>query len=390
MIKNKLKNKIPDGWEIEKLGEVGNAYIGLTYAPRDVSGSGTLVFRSSNVQNGKIDYSDNVFVDVEDIPEKNIVKEGDILICARNGSKRLIGKNALITKDEEGNAFGAFMSIYRTKQYKYFFQLFQSPLYKKEIERDLGPTINQVTTGNLLKFKFAIPPLPEQKRIVGILEVWDEGIEKLERKIEIKEDVKKGLMQQLLTGKKRLPGFSSEWKKVQIGKLLDYEQPTNYIVDSTDYEDEFKTPVLTAGKTFILGYTNEENNIFPKEKLPVIIFDDFTTANKFVDFEFKVKSSAMKILKNKDENISDIIFIFGAMQLLNFQVGEHKRNYLSEYQYLDINLPSLKEQKAIAKVLITTNEEIEMLRKKLKILKDQKKFLLNNLVTGNIRVPEKV
>ncbi len=87
-----------------------------------------------------------------------------------------------------------------------------------------------------------------------------------------------------------------KWPMVRLGEVLNYEQPTNYIVKSENYSDEFKTPVLTAGKTFVLGYTNEEDGIFPKEKLPVIIFDDFTTERKFVDFPFKVKSSAMKIL----------------------------------------------------------------------------------------------
>ena len=194
-------------------------------------------------------------------------------------------------------------------------------------------------------------------------------------------------MQGLLSGKVRLSGFGGKWKKVQIGKSLDYEQPTNYIVDSTKYNDKNEVPVLTAGKTFILGYTNEKVGIFEKKKLPVIIFDDFTTANKFVDFPFKVKSSAMKILKNKDDNISNINFIFESIQLLKFKVGEHRRNYLSEYQYLDIRLPAIKEQTAIAKILTTADKEIEKLEKKKKIIENQKKYLLNNLVTGKIRAP---
>ncbi len=87
-----------------------------------------------------------------------------------------------------------------------------------------------------------------------------------------------------------------------LGDILDYEQPTNYLVSSTEYDDNYEIPVVTAGKTFILGYTNEEYGVFEKEKLPVIIFDDFTTASQFVDFQFKVKSSAMKILKTKKDN----------------------------------------------------------------------------------------
>ena len=104
-----------------------------------------------------------------------------------------------------------------------------------------------------------------------------------------------------LTGSryKMIKAKPTKWPMVELGKVLDYEQPTNYIVQSTNYKNEYKIPVLTAGKTFVLGYTNETKGIFPKENLPVIIFDDFTTARQFVDFPFKVKSSAMKILKPK-------------------------------------------------------------------------------------------
>jgi len=179
-------------------------------------------------------------------------------------------------------------------------------------------------------------------------------------------------MQNLLSGKVRVKGFKDKWDNVQLSKLLDYEQPTDYIVKSTEYNDDYKIPVLTAGKTFVLGYTNEKSGIFEKEKLPVIIFDDFTTANKFVNFPFKVKSSAMKILKNKDESVSNIYFIFNAIQLLKFKVGEHKRNYLSEYQYLDIRLPELREQIAIAEILTTSDKEIEKLEEKLSLLRIKK------------------
>ncbi len=178
----------------------------------------------------------------------------------------------------------------------------------------------------------------------------------------------------------------NNWKNVQIGKLLDYEQPTNYIVSSTDYSDEYKIPVLTAGKSFVLGYTNESEGVFSKEKLPVIIFDDFTTANKFVDFPFKVKSSAMKILKNKDEKISDIKFVFGWMMVHPFTVGQHKRNYLSEYQYLDVLLPPLPEQKRIVGVLEVWDRGIEMLERKIVVKENIKKGLLQRMMNCELSI----
>ncbi|MBU4452109.1 MAG: restriction endonuclease subunit S, partial [Nanoarchaeota archaeon] len=128
------------------------------------------------------------------------------------------------------------------------------------------------------------------------------------------------------------------WKEVALGDVVDYEQPTDYIVNSDEYNDEYKTPVLTAGKSFILGYTNETEGVY--NKLPVIIFDDFTTASKFVTFSFKVKSSAMKLLTPKTKDI-DLKFVFWLMQTINVDSTTHKRYYLSNYQHIKIPLPPL-------------------------------------------------
>lgn len=139
--------------------------------------------------------------------------------------------------------------------------------------------------------------------------------------------------------------LNDKWPIVELGEVLDYEQPTKYIVSSTDYSDEYKTPVLTAGKTFILGHTNETTGIFEND-LPVIIFDDFTTASKYVDFSFKVKSSAMKILHAKHD-LADTKYIYYVTQGIKFNQGEHKRYWISEYSKIKIPLPPLEIQKQI-------------------------------------------
>lgn len=138
------------------------------------------------------------------------------------------------------------------------------------------------------------------------------------------------------------------WERVRLGEVLEYEQPTNYIVSSEDYDDSFETPVLTAGKSFILGYTNEKENIYTN--VPVIIFDDFTTAAKYVDFPFKVKSSAMKILKAL-ENKADIKYLYYKMQTINFNATEHKRYWISKYSQIEIPLPPMSVQKEIVEKL---------------------------------------
>jgi len=138
---------------------------------------------------------------------------------------------------------------------------------------------------------------------------------------------------------------NTKWDMVELGDILKYEQPTKYIVESTDYKNEYRTPVLTAGKTFILGYTNEKEGLFDIN-LPVIIFDDFTTATKFVDFPFKVKSSAMKILL-ANKKMADIQYVFYMMQEINFKPNEHKRYWISQYSKIKIPLPPLEIQKHI-------------------------------------------
>lgn len=133
-------------------------------------------------------------------------------------------------------------------------------------------------------------------------------------------------------------------KIYELGELLEYEQPTAYIVASTDYNDSFPTPVLTAGKTFILGYTNEEEGIF--RDLPVIIFDDFTTATQYVTFPFKVKSSAMKILHINQELVLPK-YIYYRMQIIQFDYSTHKRYWIQQYSKLKVSIPSLEEQSSI-------------------------------------------
>lgn len=136
----------------------------------------------------------------------------------------------------------------------------------------------------------------------------------------------------------------STWMEYELGELLSYEQPTPYIVESTDYNDKYKTPVLTAGKSFILGYTNETNGVYTA--LPVIIFDDFTTASQYVNFEFKVKSSAMKILTPKTELVLPK-FIYYRMQIIQFDHSTHKRYWIQQYSKIKVSIPPIPVQEQI-------------------------------------------
>jgi type I restriction enzyme S subunit len=192
-----------EDWEVKTLGEVGECIIGLTYRPDNVKSNGILVLRSSNIQNSALAYNNNVFVDLT-VSERLINKENDILICVRNGSKNLIGKCALIKGDAIGETFGAFMSMFRSPYNVYLINVFQSHIIKKQIEEHLGATINQITNKSLNSFKVPFPPFEEQTRIATILSDMDAAIEGLEKQLEKYRAVKVGLMQELLSGRKRL------------------------------------------------------------------------------------------------------------------------------------------------------------------------------------------
>jgi type I restriction enzyme S subunit len=198
---------IPEEWEVKSLGEIGEALIGLTYKPTDVRQHGTLVLRSSNIQNDALAFEDNVFVETT-IPERIKVRTDDVLICVRNGSRDLIGKSALLDDRTKGMTFGAFMAVYRSQIGKLASYLFQSFILKRQINEHLGATINQITNKSLNSFRIPVPPSETERRAIAeALSDVDGLLGGLDRLIAKKRDLKQAAMQQLLTGQTRLPGF---------------------------------------------------------------------------------------------------------------------------------------------------------------------------------------
>lgn len=195
--------KPKEGWVMKKLGEIGETIIGLTYKPENVKSDGILVLRSSNIQDGSLEFEDNVFVDIE-VADKLILKKNDILVCVRNGSRDLIGKCALISGSAIGQTFGAFMSIFRSPYNEFIVHLFKSDTIKKQIDEYLGATINQITNKSLNSFEIPFPSHADQAEIAKILNEMDSEIETLEKQLSKAQNIKHGMMQQLLTGKIRL------------------------------------------------------------------------------------------------------------------------------------------------------------------------------------------
>lgn len=201
---NSAIGNLPSDWEVRPLGSLGDPVIGLTYRPVDVRETGTLVLRSSNVQDGVLVFDNNVFVDPE-VASRALVAKGDILICVRNGSRALIGKCAMISDEGEGMAFGAFMSVFRSPHSDFLFHQFQSNIIQRQIHEHLGATINQITNASLRSFQVPFPVSAEERgAIVTILSDMDAELTGLTVKLSKLNMVREGMMQQLLTGRIRL------------------------------------------------------------------------------------------------------------------------------------------------------------------------------------------
>ncbi len=225
----------------------------------------------------------------------------------------------------------------------------------------------------------------EQEKIGTFFKVLDDTITLHQRKLDHLNQLKEALLQQMFPGKGetvpklRFAGFEGEWEERKLGELLKYEQPTNYIVQSTEYNDSYTTPVLTAGQSFILGFTNEKEGINRATKdNPVIIFDDFTTGSHLVDFPFKVKSSAMKILYRSNDRHNHT-FLFYLLKNIKYEPQAHERHWISLFSNFKVKVANNLEQEKIGSLLEKLDNKIIFQQRKLDQLKNMKQVLLENM-----------
>ena len=377
---------IPQEWEMKTLGQIANVFSGTTPSRENelFFNDGTIPWvKTTDLNNGILTHTEERITDIAlKSTTLKVFSKGTVLIAMYGGFNQ-IGRTSILGIDATINqALSAL--ILNTKEITEYFLLYWL-LYRVNKWKRYAASSRKdpnITKTDVTRFPILVPPLAEQRKIAEVLGMWDEAIEKQVRLIEKLDLRKRALMQRLLFATLRLPGFSEKWEEVELGEVLSYEQPTPYIVRDTNYQNNYKTPVLTVGKTFILGYTNEGNGIC--KNIPVILFDDFTTDSRYIDFEFKVKSSATKLLRVKGQN--NLYFIFCALQCFKYPIGGHERHWISKFQYLTIALPSIEEQTAIAEVLTAADREIELAKEKLERLRRQKRGLMQQLLTGKKRV----
>lgn len=394
--KNTVIGPIPTEWEVKKLGELGETLNGLTYSPKDIveENEGILVLRSSNIQNDSLVFDDNVFVNSKNL-KYNPVELNDILICVRNGSKSLIGKNTLIGEEAKGMAFGAFMSIYRSDLNSYLYHCFKSDIYQNHINKNLGATINSINGSDLKQFSFPLPPLPEQQKIAKILSTWDKAIQDTDAIIKKLEHRNKGLAFALLRGKM----VSKISKEVALSKFLTFtpreiEKPK---------EDYLALGIRSHGKG-LFHKPNSDPNTIAMDKLYEVKENDFIVNITFA-WEHAVaivnKEDVGGLVSHRFPTYiinTDIVSVeyfkyvilqpFFRKMLENISPGGAGRNRVlskKDLLKLKVTIPTLVEQNKIAEILNTANQEVKQYQQKLETLKQQKKGLMQQLLTGKVR-----
>lgn len=370
-------------WEEKRLGKVAKFWNGKAHE-QDISEDGKYIVVNSKFisQNGRVrKYSNS---------QSSPLKKDDIAIVMSDiPNGKAIGKCFIVDRDEKytlNQRIGGVKSekiispfLIRILNRNKYFLKFDNSVSQTNLRKD-----------EILRCPVIFPSLPEQQKIASFLGAVDEWTSNLRAQKESLADYKKGMMQKIFLPHGKLFHWGeqevrfkdddgkdfSEWEEKKLGECLDYEQPTEYIVRNTEYDDLYSTPVLTAGKSFVLGYTNETSGIF-KNNLPVIIFDDFTTATQFVNFPFKVKSSAMKILKAKSD--VDIKFMYEAMELIEYKIGGHGRHWISKFSNIKIFMPSFPEQQKIAEFLTSIDNLIESKQQQITQAEQWKKGLMQGL-----------
>lgn len=373
---------IPEDWESVALLSKCDLLNGLTYTPNDMADNGLLVIRSSNVQNNQLVFSDNVYVDLT-VADEKLIKKDDIIICVRNGSAALIGKCAKASRDYS-ITFGAFMAVLRGENNGYIYQLLQQGTIQKHISKNSGATINQITNGD---FKTIFVPFPidakEQEHIAEALSDVDSLIFSLETLIAKKKAVKQGAMQELLTGKKRLPGFTGEWKQNQLKHL--YEIITTGKLDANAACENGRYRFYTCAKEF--NYI--DNYAFDGEALLISgngenvgyihhYIGKFNAYQRtYVLMGFKCNVSFLKQYLN-----------YYLPTRISLEVAKSNTPYIKKdtISDMEIILPNLEEQNAIASILSDMDNEIEALEQKLEKARQIKQGMMQQLLTGKIRL----
>jgi type I restriction enzyme S subunit len=400
-------HRVPSDWNLKEMRSLGEVKTGLTYKPEDVAKHGTLVLRSSNIQAERLVFEDNVFVSKK-VGDGATVRKGDILICVRNGSRRLIGKSALITAEADGMAFGAFMSAFRSDLSPYLIWVFQSEIVQRQIEENLGATINQITNATLKALKVPMPPPHEQQAIAAALSDADGVVAGLERLIGKKRLVKQGAMQDLLTARRRLPGFSGEWEDVAFGAIGPFVGGGTPSMARPEYwkdgtiawvsSSDVRIGILSGADRLISDAAVKGSSTRVVDPGAILFVTRSGILRRFQPVMMNsvpvaINQDIKALLPRKSNYLP--IYVFHAAVASGDQIIRDCMKTGTTVESIDlgalrrftIKCPNdLHEQQAIAAVLSDMDSEIQTLESRLAKARAVKEGMMQNLLTGRVRL----
>ena len=354
-----------DEWEKITLGELGDTMIGLTYSPKDVvETGGTIVFRSSNIQGGMIDYLDLVRVS-KPIKERIVTKKNDILICARNGSQRLIGKNTLLKESDAGNTFGAFMMVYRSEDNDIVHPLLSTKRYISQVSENLGARINQITTTDLNSFEFYLPQESEEKRKIGrLFALINERIATQNKIIDNLQSLIKGLAKALT--------HQSE-PNTRISDCLECHTST---LQEGALNPNDKYPVY--GASGIAGFLDD----YRCNVDSILIIKDGSGAGTvtYATGEYSVIGTLNYLTAKFGYSLKYLYFCLMSFNFEPFKTGMAIPHiYFKDFGQAKIYCPSIEEQERIASALTILEDKLKIESELLNSIYLEKQHLLNNM-----------
>ena len=392
-------NGYTNDWEQQELGAVVEFYSGLTYKPENVVQNGTLVIRSSNIHNNQYINADNVYVK-NNIVNSEYVQEQDIIVVVRNGSRNLIGKHALLKSiPHDPSVIGAFMTGIRSLNNQFIEAVLNTEKFKREINKNLGATINQITTSQFKKMKFNFPKREEDKQIGILFNYLDDTIQLHERKCEELALIKQALLQKLFPKKDevipevRYKSFSAAWEQRKLSSMTQYKNGKGHEDKQTDSGDfelvNLNSISIDGGFKHSGKFINEsDDGILYKNDLVMILSDvghgDLLGRVALIpdDNKFILNQRVALLRPNKTVN----------PEFLFFYINSHQKYFKSQgagMSQLNISkksvetfsslVPNIDEQKKISLFLMKLDSLIALHQRKLEKLKQLKKFLLQNM-----------
>ncbi len=379
------KHSQPYPWEQRKLGEIATIVGGGTPSTKNPEYWDGDINWYSPAEIGNQIYTVKSERQITELGLKKssakLLPVGTVLFTSRAG----IGKTAILNKEACTNQ--GFQSIIPRPKILNSYFLFSRTNSLKQYGETMGSgsTFVEVSGKQMSKMPLFIPNINEQSKIAKLFQSLDKTITLHEEQQRQLERLKKALLQKMFADETGYPalrfkGFTEKWEQQKLGEIFEYEQPTSYIVKNTNYDNKYETPVLTAGKSLILGFTNEKSGIKNATSTnPVIIFDDFTTSSHFVDFAFKVKSSALKILTLSNKH-DDITFFYGVLKNIKYKPENHERHWISKFSKFNILVPTNTiEETKIGKTLKIIDSLITLHQHKIDNLKRLKRALLQKM-----------